>query len=122
MGSDPQTFAIIGAAMETHTVLGSGFLEKVYQTALIEEFRLRDIPFQTEVHLPINYKDAILECYYIADFICFNDIILEIKALDKISNHEIAQLMNYLKATGKSRGLIINFGSKSLQFERRVLS
>ena len=119
-GRDPQTYAIIGAAMEIHRQLGHGFLEAVYQDAAVIEFPLRKIPFEKEVSLPIRYKDILLTSHYRADFICFSEIIVEFKALSHLSSVEEAQLLNYLKATGLKRGLLINFGASSLQYKRMV--
>ena len=117
---DSQTYAIIGVAMEIHRQLGHGFLEAVYQDAAVIEFPLRKIPFEKEVSLPIRYKDTLLPSHYRADFICFSEIIVEFKALSRLSSVEEAQLLNYLKATGLKRGLLINFGAPSLQYKRMV--
>jgi GxxExxY protein len=117
---DPQTYAIIGAAMEIHRSLGHGFLEAVYQEAAVIEFRNSGIPFEREVSLPINYKETTLPTHYRADFVCFSEIIVEFKALSRLSNIEEAQLLNYLKATGCRRGLLLNFGTTSLQYKRLV--
>ena len=117
---DPQTYAIIGAAMEIHRQLGHGFLEAVYQEAAVIEFPLKQIPFEREVALPIRYKSILLPIHYRADFVCFSEIIVELKALSRLSTVEEAQLLNYLKATGLKRGLLINFGASSLQYKRLV--
>ena len=117
---DPETFAIIGAAMEVHKVLGCGFLEAVYQEALAEELTRRSIPFSEQCDLPINYKGRLLATRYRADFIAFKGVIVEIKALDILTGRERAQLLNYLKAAGFHRGVLINFGARSLQYERLV--
>jgi GxxExxY protein len=117
---DPQTYAIIGATMEIHRQLGHGFLEAVYQEAAVIEFALRQIPFAREVALPINYKNVLLPTHYRADFVCFSEIVVEFKALARLSTVEEAQLLNYLKATGLKRGLLINFGASSLQYKRLV--
>ena len=117
---DPQTYAIIGAAMEIHRQLGHGFLEAVYQEAALVEFPLKDIPFEREVSLPIKYKNVILPTHYRADFVCFSEVIVEFKALSRLSTVEESQLLNYLKATGLKRGLLINFGTTSLQYKRLV--
>jgi GxxExxY protein len=117
---DPQTYAIIGAAMEIHRQLGHGFLEAVYQEAAVIELSLAKISFEREVHLPIRYKGTILPSQYRADFICFSEIIVEFKALSNITRNEEAQVLNYLKATGFHRGLLINFGAPSLQYKRLV--
>ncbi len=117
---DPQTYAIIGAAMEIHRQLGHGFLEAVYQEAAVIEFPLKQVAFQREVALPIKYKNILLPTHYRADFVCFSEIIVEFKALSRLSTVEEAQLLNYLKATGLKRGLLINFGASSLQYKRLV--
>lgn len=117
---DPQTYAIIGAAMEAHRVLGCGFLEPVYQEALAEEFTLRQIPFAKEVPLIVKYKEKTLECKYKVDFICYDEVLVELKALTKLASVEQSQILNYLKASKLSRGLLINFGRTSLEYERFV--
>jgi GxxExxY protein len=117
---DPQTYAIIGAAMEVHKVLGHGFLEAVYQEALAEELLRRGVAYAEQVELPIGYKGKILATCYRADFVVFESVIVEIKALDVLTGREKAQLLNYLRASGFHRGLLINFGAPSLQYERFV--
>jgi GxxExxY protein len=117
---DEQTYAIIGAAMEVHRVLGCGFLEHVYHEALREEFRLRDIPFVHEVPLPIIYKSKRLEMIYKADLVCFGNVLVELKALAQLSGVEHAQIINYLKATPMKCGLLINFGAQQLQQQRFI--
>ncbi len=117
---DPQTYAVIGAEMEIHRQLGHGFLEVVYQEAAVVEFTTRQIPFEREVDLPVKYKETLLPVHYRADFVCFAEIVVEFKALSNITSNEEAQLLNYLKATGLKRGLLINFGSSSLQYKRLV--
>jgi len=119
--TDPETYAVIGAAMEVHKVLGCGFLENVYQQALAKEFEIREIPFSKEVQFPVAYKGEVLDCYYQADFICYDSVIVELKALETLNGKHDSQLINYLKATGHKRGLLINFGQSSLQYQRRVL-
>jgi GxxExxY protein len=119
---DPQTYAIIGAAMEVHRVLGCGFLEPVYQEALAKEFLLRGIPFRRELELPITYKGDLLAVKYKPDFICYDAVIVELKALDKLGGKEKAQVINYLKATRYERGLLLNFGTVRLEYERLILT
>ena len=118
---DDLTYNIIGAAMEVHRTLGNGFLEAVYQEALEKEFKLRDIPYSREHMITISYKGESLSQYYKADFVCYNKVIVELKALSDLTTSHEAQLLNYLKATGIKKGLLINFGSSSLQTKRRVL-
>lgn len=117
---DPQTFAIIGAAIEVHRHLGPGFLEPVYHEALKIEFDLHSIPFEHEVALPITYKGQRLECSYRADFICYGDIIVELKAMSILTTREQSQLINYLKTTGYRRGLLLNFGRTIVESKRMV--
>lgn len=120
--NDPQTHAIIGAAMEVHRQLGPGFLEAVYQEAFALELKSRRIPFQREAELPISYKGTRLECHYRADFICFDRIIVELKAVQQFSGIEKTQVLNYLRATDMELGLLINFGRLSLDFKRLCYS
>jgi len=120
MEKDPQSHAIIGAAMEVHRELGHGFLELVYQTALALEFQERGIPYQAEVALPIRYKGKLLTCAYRADFVCFDNFLVETKAIAKLTSADDAQLLNELKATSCERGLLLNFGGRSLEFKRVV--
>ncbi|MBI9017139.1 MAG: GxxExxY protein [Phycisphaerae bacterium] len=117
---DEKTYMILGAAMEVHNSLGRGFLENVYQCALAKEFDLRKISFCREVKLPVKYKGQVLDCYYQADFICFEEIIVELKALKQLSGIEEAQVLNYLKATEIKKALLINFGNSKLEFKRLV--
>ena len=120
MEKDSQSHLIIGAAMEVQRELGRGFLELVYQTALALEFQDRDIPFKAEVALPVRYKGRVLTCGYRADFVCFENFLVEIKAIARLTSADDAQLLNELKATGYERGLLLNFGSRSLEFKRLV--
>ena len=115
---DPRSYAIIGAAMEVHKGLGCGFLEAVYQQALSLEFQFRKIPFQREVDLPIRYKGTALDATYRVDFICYDAVIVELKALSRLSGSEEAQVINYLKAKGGGVGLLLNFGTDSLTYKR----
>ena len=117
---DSQTYANIGATVEIHRHLGHGFLEAVHQEAAVIEFRNSGIPFEREVSLPNKYKGITLPTYYRADFVCFSEIIVEFKALLRLSNIEESQVLHYLKATDFRRGLLLNFGSTSLQYKRLV--
>jgi GxxExxY protein len=103
---DPQTYAIIGAAMEVHTTLGSSFLEPAYQGALEIEFGLKSIPYAREVEIPIHYKGVSLGVRYRVDFVCFESVLVELKALDRLTSREGAQIIHYLAASGIGRGLL----------------
>jgi GxxExxY protein len=119
---DPQTYAIIGACMAVHSELGPRFLEAVYQEALEIEFSRRGIAFVREKRLVITYAGKPLRTPYDADFLCYDSIIIELKAVtDFISKHE-AQTIHYLKATGCERGLLVNFGAPSLDYKRYVFT
>lgn len=113
------TFAVIGAAMEVHRVLGPGFLEAVYQAAMQRELSLRDISCKRQVELPVRYKD-IWVGNYLADFIIEDKLIVEIKAVSNFNSQHQAQAMHYLAATGCRLALLINFGTGSLE-HRRVI-
>lgn len=113
------TYAVIGAAMEVHTVLGGGFLESVYQKALAKEFSLRKIAFEEQVKLPVNYKGLLIGEYF-ADFSVDGKLIIEIKAVAKINRAHQAQAMHYLAATGYQLALLLNFGGRSLEHQRVI--
>ncbi len=115
-----EAYKIVGAAQEVHKILGSGFLEKVYQEALEVEFRKRDIPFKREVNFKIEYKNELLKANYVADFVCYNKIIVELKALSELSSVHFSQIINYLKVTKYKLGLLFNFGESSLRVKRLV--
>lgn len=117
---DQRTYKIIGAAIEVHRELGCGFLEAVYQEALGSEFGVQEIPYRSQPVVKIFYKGKPLNKVYQPDFICYEEIIVEIKALPCLTGLEEAQLINYLKATKLKTGLLINFGSKSLEHKRLV--
>ncbi len=113
-----EVFRIVGAAIEVSNHLGSGFLEAVYQEALEIELANCGIPFEAQKRLTITYKNRQLKRDYVADFVCFDRIIVEIKAIQSLSRVEEAQLINYLKATKLPLGLLINFGSRKLEWQR----
>lgn len=116
-----EAYAIVGAAMEAYNQLGPGFLEAVYQEALEIELSERGVPFASQKELCVLYKGRPLKKTYTADLICYEKIIVELKAIDRLTGKDMAQLLNYLKATGLRVGLLINFGNaEKLEWERRV--
>ncbi|MDD2889705.1 MAG: GxxExxY protein [bacterium] len=115
-----EVYQIVGAAMEVSKILGRGFLEPVYQEALEIEFKNKQIPYEAQKKLLIKYGNIVLKKEYIADFFCFEKIIVEIKALNKITSTEESQLLNYLKASNLQLGLIINFGNSKLEWKRLI--
>ena len=118
-----EVYAIVGAAMEVYNVLGPGFLEAVYQEALEIELASRGIPFEARKELHILYKERQLKESYEADVFAFGKIVVEIKAMDRLTSREEAQLLNYLKATKAPVGVLINFGmTNSLEWKRMVLT
>jgi len=125
MGSllfEEETFAIRGAVFEVYRELGCGFLEAVYQECLEKELSAKGIPFMSQPELTLNYKGQRLQQTYKPDLICYQQIILELKAVKEISPEHKAQVINYLKATHLKLGLLINFGSyPKAQIERFVL-
>lgn len=112
-------YAVIGAAIEVHKILGGGFLESVYESALAYEFELRRIKFERQKRLYVSYKDKIIG-EYIADLVIEDQIILELKAVSAISPAHEAQAHHYLSATGVKLAIILNFGTESLQQKRIV--
>jgi GxxExxY protein len=119
---DPQTYAIIGACMAVHNELGPGFLDSVYQEALAIELTRRGIPFVAEQGIPIDYCGIRLVTHFDADFLCFDEVIVELKAISGLTNAHHAIIINYLKATSCERGLLVNFGVESLEYKRFVRS
>ena len=116
-----ESYALIGCCMEVYNVLGHGFLEAVYQEALARELKRSGIPFRREVPLEIFYKGELLNKNYFADFVCFDKIIIETKALPALLPAHAAQVFNYLKATRLQLGLLVNFGcSERLQYSRHI--
>lgn len=113
-----ESYAIIGAAIEVHKQLGCGFTEPVYQEAFAEELRLREIPFEREKVLTVTYKGKVLTKEFRADFVCYNKIIVELKAVVDFAEEHYAQVYNYLKASEMQLGLLISFGKTSLEYKR----
>ncbi len=118
---DPDTYKVIGACMAVHSKLGSGFLEIVYKEALAIEFALCKIPAEREVEFSISYRDRVLQSRFIVDFVCFGSVLFEAKALERLVPQNTAQVLNYLKASGLKKALLVNFGGPSLEYKRFVL-
>ena len=115
-----ETYNIVGALMTVHRSLGCGFLEPVYQDAVEIEFKSRGIPFEREKEFDIYYKNIKLSQTYIADFVCYDKIIVELKAVDDMIPKYYAQTLNYMKITGFKLGLLANFGNTKLDVKRIV--
>jgi GxxExxY protein len=115
-----ESFKIIGACMKVHRSLGAGFLEAVYEEALEKEFLIQNIPFKRQFKLELYYENEKLKKQYSEDFVCYNTIILELKAVSTIPDVFYAQLKNYLKCTKMELGMLINFGMSSLIYKRIV--
>lgn len=117
-----ESYAIVGAAMDVYYTLGLGFLEPVYHNAMLVELGRRRIPFESEKELDVYYKNIRLEKKYSPDLICYGQIVVELKVVHRISNIEVAQLINYLKITRNRLGLLINFGAeRTLEWKRYVI-
>jgi GxxExxY protein len=116
-----ESYAIVGAAMEVYNSLGRGFLEAVYQEALALELSERDMPFEQQLGLSIYYKGRLLRKNYIADFVVYDKILLEVKSLKQLTSLEDAQMLNYLKATGFRLGLLLNFGAAERLEHKRLV-
>ena len=115
-----ESYKINGAIYEVHRELGPGLLEKVYQEALEKEFRLQGIPFEREKSFTIMYKGEELEQKYIADFICYDKVVVELKAVDELLPVHTAQVINYLAITGCKLGLLVNFNDVKVLPKRIV--
>ena len=115
------THSILNAAFDVHNNLGCGFLEKVYENALLEEFRIRKLPFENQKNFEITYKGKIVG-NYTPDIAVAGKVIVEVKACERIEKVHEAQLINYLKATGYEVGLILNFAQTKLEYKRMALS
>ena len=116
-----ETNKIIGICMEVHTILGKGHSEIIYGDALEYEFNKNKIPYNREMKFNITYKEIILPHHYFSDFVVFDKIILEIKAIQQLSSSEIKQTLNYLAASKNKLGLLVNFGEDSLKYKRIIL-
>ena len=116
-----ESYRIMGACFEAYKEMGCGFLEAVYQECLEMEFAAQGIPFVPQAELGLKYKGRVLKQIYVPDFICFDKIILEIKAVTELSDVHRAQVHNYLKSTGFKLGLLVNFGHyPKVEYERIV--
>ena len=116
-----ESYSILGACFEVYQEMGNGFLEAVYQECLSKEFEERGVPFEEKPKLQITYKDSILEQFYEPDFLCYRKIIVEIKAVKRMTLEHKAQIINYLKATNFCLGILINFGHyPRIEYERFV--
>ena len=116
-----ESYKIIGLCMEVHRILGKGHSEVVYKDALEHEFKINSIPFEREKNYEIEYKDIILPRKYVADFVVYNEIIFEVKAISQLTNSDIRQTLNYLASSKNKLGLIANFGEDSLKYKRIIL-
>jgi GxxExxY protein len=122
VGGDSRTFAILGAAITVHHTLGAGFLESIYRDALAVEFELRRIPFASEIACGVHYKGRLLRGHYRLDFVCFSEVVVEVKARSATGPADAAQVLNYLASTGHQVGLLLNFGGPRLDYRRFILT
>ena len=113
-----ESYRIIGACMKVHAELGAGYLEAVYQEALERQLMKEGIPFEREKLLNVYYDGEKLDKFYKADFLCYDKIIVELKAVSSIYQDALLQVQNYLKSTNLQLGLLVNFGEKSLTYKR----
>ena len=116
-----ETYTIIGLCMEVHKILGKGHSEVIYGDALEYEFKVNNVPYEREKKYNIEYKKIVLPRYYFSDFTVYGEIIIELKAIQELSNSEIKQTLNYLAASKNKIGLLINFGEDSLKYKRVIL-
>ena len=116
-----ETYKIIGLCMEVHRILGKGHSEVVYKDALEYEFKINSIPFEREKIYEIEYKEIILPRKYVADFVVYDEIIFEVKAISQLTNSDIKQTLNYLASSKNKLGLLTNFGEDSLKYKRIIL-
>ena len=114
-----ETHQIIGSAMEVLNEIGHGFHEKIYENALVVEFGLRRIPVIQQPDFPVIYKSVIVGSY-VPDLVCFDQVVVDAKTIEEITDHEIGKMLNYLKVTNLQVGLLINFKHPKLEFKRVV--
>jgi GxxExxY protein len=117
-----EVYAIIGAAMEVHREKGCGFSEPVYQECMEIELADRNVPAEAQKEMKISHKGRLLKKTHMADFVAYGKMIVELKALDKLTSREESQVINYLKSSGLEVGVLINFGAHSLEWKRIVLT
>ena len=117
---EEETYKIIGACMTVHKILGAGFLESVYEEALEKELIKAGVKFERQKKLHVYYDGDELKKYFIADFVCYDKIILEIKSVSFLAQNFKQQVINYLKSTNLELGLLVNFGEKSLTWKRFI--
>lgn len=115
---EPKTYNIIGAAMEVHKTLGCGFTERVYQDALEKELTRRGIPYEREKPMQVTYKGELLTSVFVPDFVCYGEVVVELKAVEQLEDLHRAQAINYAHVLKKQVALLINFGNTSLEYER----
>lgn len=116
-----ECYKIIGICMEVHSILGKGHSEVVYKDALEYELKMNSIPFEREKIYEISYKDIILPRKYVADFVIYDEIIFEVKAISQLTNSDIKQTLNYLASSKNKLGMLVNFGEDSLKYKRIIL-
>ena len=114
-----EIYDVVGVAMEVYNCLGYGMAEAIYQEAFALEMKLQNMDFEKEKHLHLYYKDMLMEKTYYADFY-YHGIVIELKAVDKIISDHRAQLFNYMRIAKQNKGMLINFGEKSLRTERYI--
>jgi GxxExxY protein len=114
-----ETHQIIGCSMEVINEVGHGFHEKIYENALVVEFQFRNIPFIQQPEYQVTYKQTTVGTY-IPDLICFDSVVVDTKTIERIGDHEIGKMLNYLKVTGLRVGLLINFKNAKLEWKRVV--
>ncbi len=118
MIEDAETYAIIGAAQKVHATLSYGFYERIYQDALEVEFRHQNIPYEREKAIDVYYRNTRLGNSYFVDFLCYDSVLVELKAIQRISKVEEAQVLHYLRASKKTRAVLLNFGGTHLEVRR----
>jgi GxxExxY protein len=118
---DPRTYAILGGAMEVHSILKRGFLESIYCQALMIEFTARGIPFEVEVPCAVEYKGQRLGGLHHMDFVCYGSVVVEVKARSALGPADQAQVLNYLAISGHTCALLLNFGTPRLDWKRLAL-